>query len=400
MRGQYKTDASKKPRILGMPGDNGACSLYRVVWPLEAIQSAGYADIHIPPMVNNDRFVSLDLDDNPDPDNPNLCNNYDMIVLQRQPEKDINRLIQACGELGIKVCFDLDDAALSIPPSNPNYMVWGRDKRQIERMAKAYIRSGNIPKYLRGKTPKEVADKAPRILRGVLDNLRIADIVTVTTPTLKDEYAAYNNHIHILPNQMNLEHWSNLEPIPHPDEVWIGWAGGWTHRQDLEMIVSPIANIIKRFPQTRLVIVGFEQAKEIIFDSIPEDKVITFPWHSDVKGYHNYVASFDIALAPSYPIRFNKAKSDIRVMEACLCGVPVVGSDTTYGNTIRESGGGLVAKSRGKWFAHLKRLIENESLRCQMGESGYNYVKLARTYQKNAHRWWEVYSRLLGIMSS
>ena len=382
--------------ILGVPGDktDAACAYYRVIWPLQALTRQGFIEgHHIVPAVNGTRPVEFDhgagTGGGKDPTRLNRVNNYDAVMFQRQPRGDVTHLIKACQAVGIKVIFDIDDAALTIPQTNPNYMIWGRDKVAIRRMAQNFILGGGqLPEVLRGMSPEQIADQAQVLLRGILTNIRLADLVTVTTPHLAQEYGHLNQNIHVLPNQMDVEYWSGLRPIQHPpEEVWVGWAGGWTHLDDLKMVVGPMCQILERNPNVRFVIVGFTQARELIFQDLPQDQIIDLPWAKDFRSYHNFVASADIILAPSQPIQFNQGKSDIRLMEAWLCKRPCVGSPTTYGETLKASGGGLVAKNAGGWLRGINRLIRDPDLRQQMGEAGYRYVTEQRTYDANAHRW-------------
>ena len=385
---------SPKLKILGLPSDAAACGLYRVVWPLQVLQSAGLAETYVPPIVNGDRFVKLSEEGYKSPNDPSTVNNYDLIVLQRQPQKDVHRLITGAKALGIRVVFDIDDNAVAIQPSNPNYMVWGKDRRKIRSMVTAYMESGSVPKAIRGKSVDEVVESSMSLRNSLLNNIRAADMVTVTTPSLKEDYSKYNNNIVILPNQMPIDLWKDLEYIPHEGRVWVGWAGGWTHYEDLKLIKAAMREVIRRHDSVDLVLIGFDQAKDLVFDDISPDRVVTFPWSKDLAGYRKYVNSLDVALAPSYDSRFNEGKSSIRCLEAWCCKVPVVGSFTTYGHAIRESGGGIVAKKPKDWIKGLSRLISNKGLRASMGIAGYNYTSKRRTYAVTTGLWFSAYKSL------
>jgi len=161
------------------------------------------------------------------------------------------------------------------------------------------------------------------------------------------------------------------------------------------MIEPPVRTILRKHPNVRFVIIGFTQARELIFENIPDDKIVTFPW-SDVYTYRAFLASLDIVIAPSYPVKFNAGKSDIRCMEAWLAAkAPVVGSPTTYGETILEARGGLVANKTKDWIVAMERLILNPELRSVMGQSGHDYVVAQRTYDLNIHLWEAAYATLL-----
>jgi len=389
-------ESPSKLKVLGLPSDSAACGHYRVIWPLQALQSAGLAETYVPPIVNGDRFVKLSEEGYKSPNDPNTVNNYDLIVLQRQPQKDVHRLIIGAKALGIRVIFDIDDSATKIPTSNPNYMVWGKDRRRIRSMVTAYMKSGSVPKAIRGKSIDEVVESSMSLRNSLLNNIRAADMVTVTTPSLKEDYSGYNNNIVILPNQMPIDLWKDLEYISHEGRIWVGWAGGWTHYEDLKLIKAAMREVIRRHDNIDLVLIGFEQAKTLVFDDISPDRVITFPWSKDLSGYRKYVNSLDICLAPSYPNRFNEGKSSIRCLEAWCCKVPVVGSSTTYARAIKESGGGIVAKKSKDWIKGVSRLISDKGRRESMGMAGYNYTSKKRTYEATTELWYSAYISLFG----
>jgi glycosyltransferase involved in cell wall biosynthesis len=383
-------------RIIGLPSHQGACAYYRVEEPLRALEKAGFAETYVPPIVGEDRLVKVDRDGNKRPGEPDFVNNYDMIVLQRQPTIGVTNLIEHCKGFGIKTVFDIDDSVLSITPVNPNYLVWGRDRQRIYRAVQIYQAQGiDLPGPLKGKSPEWVSKNAIKTRNNLLKNIRLADMVTTTTPSLLGEYRAYNSNIRLLPNQMNIDHWKDFNDKSPEGRVYILWAGGYTHQMDLKLIRQPITAVLKKFPQAMLVIVGFAQAVELIFDDIPRSQVKIFPWTKD-NSYRQFVAQADIILAPSCDNPFNAGKSDIRLLEGWLAAkAPAVGSPTTYGKTLRESGGGLVAATTSKWIRHLSKLISNEGLRKRMGQVGYEYTVAKRTYDVNVGLWKRAYTSLM-----
>jgi len=341
--------------------------------------------------------VRIALDGKRSPDDPTDVGNYDILVFQRQPSHDVLQLLSLAQGDGIQVVFDIDDGALSISKDNPNYLAWGRDKRWIRQQVRQYRREGvPLPGPIRGLSPDQVVEFAATSRRGILNNIRAVDLVTTTTPALRDEYNVLNRNIRILPNQMQLDGWTNLKKVDHPGRLWIGWAGGWTHLEDLKLIVNPIEEIIRRYDTVDFLLVGFTQAKDLIFRNIPEGRVVLAPWTPNIYDYRKWVASMDIVLAPSKDTKFNAGKSDIRVMESWLAAkAPVVASPTTYGETVNRCGGGCVARKAKDWMEMLSLLLTNEKMRRRMGRLGHEYVREERTYDTNIHLWEDAYRSLL-----
>jgi len=396
-----KTD---KPRIIALPGDLSACGYYRVFAPLAAMERAGLAEVHRPePTVGEDGHVDVRI-------NVEDLKDYDIAVFQRQPELRILALFGKARQYGTKTVYDVDDDLFGVPPNSPAYLAYGRDWRKVGGLGKLIgrtyhefppVRSGQIlldPKKREYAALEHAAhdwtDQARANCSGIIRNLRAADLVTVSTERLKHVYGKHRSDLVILRNQIEPRDWAGAieDPYPKPEgELWIGWAGTRTHYADLKEIARAVVVVLQRNPNTRLVLAGFPEAK-VLFHEVAA-QVVTFDW-MPITDYRRIVAAFDIALAPLDAIKFNEAKSDIRVLEAALCGVPVVASETTYGETVRVGNCGLVAKTPQKWIGHLERLVHNPDLRKQMGKNGKRYVTRERTYDANAWRWAEAYAQL------
>ena len=393
---------------MGLPGDLGACAYYRVLQPLNAIHQLGLADVAIPPIVGSARRVRLGgLKDEEERrlmhdygptagrrlilDFYALTNvlDYDVVVLQRQETPEIERMATAIRESGRTVVFDMDDDAVHIPDWNPNYLMWGKDKRKV---AMQYARAAELKLVVPDKSPAEIAEDVRERRKQLFRNMKIATLLSVSTPQLQRTYSSLNSNIAVLPNQMNPHDWEGVEPYEHPGEFWFVWAGSKTHMRDLEQL-RPMKTALMEHPGARLVICGFPEAQQFMFGGWPEELIKTFPWAS-MEEYKRYIASADVVLAPSLEHPFNEAKSDIRVLEAWLCKKPVLVSETTYGGSVRLTQGGFVVKRQREWDLWTRRLLEmSQADRDACGQRGYDYVVAKRTYLVNAERWFKAYER-------
>jgi glycosyltransferase involved in cell wall biosynthesis len=387
-------------RVIALPGDLSACGYYRVFAPLAAIERAGLAEVYRPEPVesNGRREVFI---------RPEILQDFDVAVFQRQPEERITQLFQIARIYGTKVVFDVDDDLFNVPADSPAYTAWGRDWRKhggkLKVSQAVAIMDGNAgptdpidaeTRMLIGAA-RQVERQARRNFDGFIANMRLADLVTVSTDKLRGVYSKHRSDIVVLRNQIEPRDWKDAIADPHDkpdDQVWIGWSGSKTHWSDLDEISRAIEEVLQRNTNARLALVGFPEAAAL-FERV-RDRVIVFDW-MPIADYRRVVAAFDVALAPSAALKFNEGKSDIRVLEAALCGLPVVASETTYGDTVREAKCGFVAKSPQKWIKYLGRLVKDASLRSELGENGRRYVLQHRTYDGNAWRWAEAYSKLL-----
>ena len=133
-------------RVLGLPGKEPGhpCTDYRMTYPWFTLMEQGKLDCHI--------TVRTDLQE---------IAEYDLVVFQRQElpiVEEVTRAtqqvsgvtiqspwvaeglawtdatrVEAARRVGKPVIFDIDDDALHIPDTNPNYLQRGRDRLKIER---------------------------------------------------------------------------------------------------------------------------------------------------------------------------------------------------------------------------------------------------------------------------
>ena len=80
---------------------------------------------------------------------------------------------------------------------------------------------------------------------------------------------------------------------------------------------------------------------------------------------------FDIELAPLVDSNFNRAKSNLRWLEASALKIPVVASNVgPYKKT-----NALTCSTTEAWVTALGMLIKSSSRRQELGNTGYNLVK-------------------------
>lgn len=375
-------------RILAIPSDATACAYYRILKPLEAMRDLGMAEVTFSvrnPKDGQQHLAWADYDDSIN------VSNFEIVVLNRNQDPAIIKFARDCRERGIKVVYDIDDDLFTLPANNPAYVAWGRDAQKVMAIQTRMLQQG-VAKYK--VTPEQMAVIARGNFDAIVANMRASDVVTVTTGALRNSYSKVVRDIEILPNQMHPPDWEDIEYPEHDGETWVGWAGSATHYDDLKPVAGAITDAIRREPEARLVICGFPLAARILFaDLQAKGQVITYPW-TDMQAYRSILAAMDIVLAPSAPMPFNEGKSDIRVLEAGMVGRPVVASETTYGYTVRQSGGGIVPRNAPEWTSAISRLLTDTDLRSQLGRANARYAR-TRSYTNYAGLWHAVYKRVL-----
>lgn len=235
---------------------------------------------------------------------------------------------------GKRVIVDLDDDFYALPPDHPGYHSVG---------------PGNAARL-------QLLEQA----------LAQADLLVVATPALAERYRPLTRRVAVIPNG-----WTRSNPLweqaaePHAT-LNIGWAGTPTHGADVALLVRDVVAFVRQTPQAQLII-GGDSGVWQMFADLPEARR-TFVPMVPFDVYPNLLARFDVLLAPLCDNAFNRAKSDIKLLEAGIRRIPWVASPR-----LAYSGwavGGLFADRPGEWHAALTRLAHDEGLRVRLGAAG------------------------------
>lgn len=146
--------------------------------------------------------------------------------------------------------------------------------------------------------------------------------------------------------------------------VWIGSAPTIGYIQSMGPLIQTLA---ARHPGIVLRLIG-----DTFFD-LQGVTVEKFPWHRDTRA--RLLAECDIGLAPLPDTPFTRGKCSFKVLEYSASGLPVVASPVgTNPDHVRDGRTGFLASDDHQWLQKLSTLVEDASLRVQMGKSGIEYA--------------------------
>jgi SAM-dependent methyltransferase len=91
-------------------------------------------------------------------------------------------------------------------------------------------------------------------------------------------------------------------------------------------------------------------------------------------AYMDLLGECEVSLMPLADNGFNRAKSDLKFIEAGACRVAALASDVVYGDTIEEGRTGLVFRDASEFHAKLMRLVESPDLARDLGDAARDYV--------------------------
>lgn len=233
----------------------------------------------------------------------------------------------------------------------------------------------------------------PHIRQNMRDNMRVADLVTVSTEPLADVVRKINPNVVVLPNYV---HEAVLDiPVPTrrlaPDDLFlVGWGGSATHTMDWGHAKAGVAALMRDEPNARMRFLG-----TAFTAGLPVNRVETFEWTKDMNTHYQRVVKFDVGLAPLVHTTFNRSKSGLKAVEYAALGVPAVCSDVpAYRGVVRHGETGILVPRERDWAPALHRLAADPAERVAMGQQARELAK-EWTIQRQAHRWEEAYRSLL-----
>lgn len=145
-------------------------------------------------------------------------------------------------------------------------------------------------------------------------------------------------------------------------------SGTKAHNRDFTILVAPaLVEVLGRHPHVRLVIAGYLHL-DPRFVSFG-DRVRQLGFCADVASYWEVLSGVDINLAMLVRGPMADAKSEIKWLEAAMCGIPSIVSGTrTYRELLSDGNDALLADTPGEWLQALERLIVDSTLRRAIGE--------------------------------
>lgn len=204
--------------------------------------------------------------------------------------------------------------------------------------------------------------------------IKLADAVTVTHERLADEVKPLNENVHILPNA--IPYWGQFSTPKQADEkIRLFWAGGITHKKDLEILKRPL-QLIKR-DKVKFVLGGYVEGN-------PEWKAMAkcfttnSTYNTDVlealpvESYYAMYSKCDIALIPLLKTKFNSHKSNLKILEAANNSSPVIVSRVHPYLGFPEDLVNYV-DLHNTWYSQIKKLTGNPELVKEQGQALKEY---------------------------
>lgn len=335
-----------------------------------------------------------------------LIAQYDLVVVQRTTTYAVMyKIREACDILRKPLVYETDDDYLHIPESNPCHRDMCAPERQWEYR----------------------------------EMVKMADAVTVSTEQLKNVLYPYNKNIHVFPNNVEsvfCGDWGGVYKAYHKEEqneqgnavirsnhgmvnvpayfeqtvidgytkkevskekkrvIRVGYTGTPTHKEDFETIKYVLDKLVdKYYKKIWLVFIG----DRYFYDQMHKGRGRVIP--IDNSNYHMYlyqIRNLDIGIAPLTPNIFNMSKSPIKAVEYGSWGIPAVLPNLiTYNREFTNGKNALFYNNSREFSECLEELINNDSLRENLGRGARDHVQQNRLEKYHAKARYEFYRGLV-----
>ncbi len=224
--------------------------------------------------------------------------------------------------------------------------------------------------------------------------LRLADLVTTTTPVLAKRLAPHTfAPVRVIRNAVDPGWYEAARPdgpSEAPGEPRVIYHGAAVRLRDYEVARPAVDAVARDTPTLRRVWLGADAAQMAgVVDEVR-------PW---VRGLPAFGAALvaarpDIGLAPLQDTPYNRARSELHWLEYALAGAATIVSGLAgpgpY-DVVRDGVDGLVARSGADWERHLRSLATLPGLRSDMAARARERVLAEYTVAARAPEWADAY---------
>lgn len=255
----------------------------------------------------------------------------DAVLFQRPFDPQHVAVLQHCKKSGVPIIVDYDDLLHNLPPYNPYHDLYAQQEVQI----------------------------------ALQDLAKLADVMTVSTPYLRDCFPEHKDKILVIPNAWDDRVYpTNQVEKTKNKEIRILWRGSPTHQGDLDLFAEPCVRLHKKYPSIKWIFLG---DRPYFLRQMNQNSVFSTKQAVDITFFPMHMASFspDIVVFPLLDNPFNRSRSNNGWLESSYCNAITIAPD--FEEWRRP---GIVNYSAGNLGATLEAAIENiEAMRSFPAES-------------------------------
>lgn len=194
-----------------------------------------------------------------------------------------------------------------------------------------------------------------------------AHAVQTSTTCMADALRRFNPEIAVFPNAVaSLPAVSNFTD---PKAMTL-FFGALNRERDWAPFM-PALNAVASMAGERL---KFQVVHDQAFFEALETPHKSFTSLCDYDTYRQLLGGSEISFMPLADTAFNRAKSDLKFIEAAACRTVALASSVVYGNSIADGRTGLLFRDTVEFHARLLRLVAMPELARSLGDAARRYV--------------------------
>lgn len=326
-------------RVFFLPGAYDGCYYYRGYLP------GNYGDMTVVSNFASKQYSPQELLE--------LAKDADTIIFQRPNDPLRLESIKILKAMGKKVIVENDDTYL--PGKGVPLHMLGNDKQ------------------------RKIAKTMDRCIK---ESIKIADGVIASTEKLAEEFRQIRPDVHVLKN--TIDPLDEYECLPNDTGKYrVAFVGSVASNGDYEHIKDQIKKLDER-GDTTIILFGLRQHKTgKVLDAYQKDyefwdSLKNIEWQSYVPIHFYYHTlsqlKIDLAIIPRQPSYFNQCKSNLKFLEMSLLKIPVIAQGFEGGPYEQDKDYLKLIYDNNLWYDEIVKLLENKSLRGEMGNSAHDYV--------------------------
>lgn len=219
--------------------------------------------------------------------------------------------------------------------------------------------------------------------------LPLCSHVTAGNKYLAAYASQFNDNVSIVPSTIDCTKYVPLGRSS--DKITIGWVGSHTTVKHFELVINVYKKLLKTY--------GEKIEFKVIGDPLYENKelgIVGEPWcnEKEVELFN----SIDIGVMPLEEDAWTKGKCGMKGLLYMSVGKPAVMSAVGMNCEIVSHGkDGYVPVGEDEWYSVLSELIENESLRKEVGEQARTTILERFSTVSQQDYLLEIYQKAMGV---
>lgn len=195
--------------------------------------------------------------------------------------------------------------------------------------------------------------------------IRHASGVIAGNRTLAEYARQYNRNVHIVPTVLDAHHFKPKEKTKH-EKLILGWSGIEYNFKYIRSIGPIFTRLVQKYPVEVVILAA----------SPPRD--FDFPYRFEKwneQGEVDQIGEFDIAVMPLEIDEWCKGKCGLKLLQYMSLEIPSIATPVGVNSEIvKEGHNGFTAITQEDWEQKLIRLIEDPSMRENIGKTARQTV--------------------------